>query len=219
MADVQSAATSITSVLLVDTDAQTIVAEVLAADATATTFLLNCPPGTDSNDCGTYDETVVVGPWAKPTPPPDASTGVYDLEVSMGTEWFFHLHCDMSETLPVACTTTNIGGNDDGTPTATVTFASSDYDDYAFDWTPITITSGLEKLAAATGTGSTDAATTGSGASGSGVTATASSSITSVTGTTASATATGTNAAGLGRGEPFAGSLALAGLALGWLLR
>ncbi|ETS75219.1 hypothetical protein PFICI_13703 [Pestalotiopsis fici W106-1] len=206
-----TATPSITSVLLFNTDEQTIVADVLGADATATTFLLNCPPGTDSDECGTYNETVVVGPWAKPTPPPDASTGVYDLEVNMGTEWFFHLHCDMSETVPVACTTTNLGGNDDGTPTATVTFASSDYSDLSFDWTPVTITAGLEMLASATGTGSAASSVSSATSTGGSV---------AVTQTGTAATASATNAAMLGRGEPFAaGSLALAGLALGWLLR
>jgi hypothetical protein len=97
-------ATSITKVLLFDTEADaTLVAEVLAADATATTFLLNCPSGTDGNDCGTYNESVVVGPWAKPTPPPDASTGVYDVEVNMGTEWFFGMYKIMSGVLLVFC--------------------------------------------------------------------------------------------------------------------
>ncbi|KAF3017881.1 hypothetical protein E8E14_012906 [Neopestalotiopsis sp. 37M] len=208
-----TATQSVTSVLLFDTDPQSLVAEVLGADATATTFLLNCPSGTDSNDCGTYDETVIVGPWAKPTPPPDASTGVYDLEVNMGTEWFFHLHCDMTETVPIDCTTTNINGNNDGTPTATITFATSDYGDYSMAWAPVTITSGLEKLASATGTAD-------SSASGTAATTTGSGSVTSVSGTStaASTTASATNAAMLGRGEPL-GGLALAGLALAWLLR
>lgn len=133
-------ATSVTKILLFDTESDaTLVADVLAADATATTFLLNCPSGTDSNDCGTYNESVVVGPWAKPTPPPDASTGVYDMEVNMGTEWFFHLHCNMNKTAPVDCTTTNIGGNDDGTPTATFTSVASNDDYLAWAYVPVTV--------------------------------------------------------------------------------
>lgn len=212
-----SAATSVTKVLLFDTDTDaTLVAEVLAADATATTFLLNCPSGTDSNDCGTYDESLVVGPWAKPTPPPDASTGVYDVEINMGTEWFFHLHCDMSQTVPVDCTTTNIGGNDDGAPTATFSSIATDDDYLAWTYLPITITSGLELLASATAS-----AGSGSGLSSGATTTTAATTVLSGTasGTQSAASTTGTSAAILGRGEPFAGALALVGLALGWLLR
>ncbi|KAI1855613.1 hypothetical protein JX265_006016 [Neoarthrinium moseri] len=205
--------TSITKILLLDTDSdQTLVADVLAADPTATTFLLNCPPGTDSNDCGTYNESVIVGPWAKPTPPPDATTGIYDVDISMPDEsWSFHIHCDMSLTVPVQCTTTNLGGNDDGHPTATFTVAS---DDMSMGWgyIPVTITAGLEKLASATDSAGS-VVTGGSGTAGT----------TTLSGTasnTQSATSvTGTNAAVLGRGDPLTGTLALAALAFGWLLQ
>lgn len=33
-------------------DDQTIFASVIGANPTATTYSVNCPPGTDSNDCG-----------------------------------------------------------------------------------------------------------------------------------------------------------------------
>lgn len=212
-----SASISVTKVLLFDTGPQTLVADVLAADATATTFLLNCPSGTDSNDCGTYNETVVVGPWAKPTPPPAASTGVYDLEINMGSEWFFHLHCDMSSTVPVDCTTTNLGGNDDGSPTATFTSIATDDSNLGWAYAPITITSGLELLASATAAAESGSAVS-SGATSTDST-TALSGTASGTQTQSAASTTGTSAATLGRSEPFAGTVALVCLALGWLLR
>ncbi|KAH6656996.1 hypothetical protein BKA67DRAFT_553928 [Truncatella angustata] len=205
--------TSVTKVFLFNTDPQTLVADVLAADATATTFLLNCPSGTDSNDCGTYNETVVVGPWAKPTPPPEASTGVYDLEIKLDTEWYFHIHCDMTGTAPGVCTTTNIGGNDDGSPTATYTPESTDW-----NYMPVTITAGLEKLASATGSAASASASASRITSGS---STSTSAIISgtVSGTQSATAATGTSAAILGRGEPLTGTLALAGLILAWILQ
>ncbi|KAI0126842.1 hypothetical protein BJ170DRAFT_420898 [Xylariales sp. AK1849] len=207
--------TSVTSLLLFNTDAdQTLVAEVLGADPTATTFLLNCPSGTDSNDCGTYDESVTIGPWAQATPPPSASTGVYDVHISMGTEWLYSQHCEMSQTVPVTCTTTNIGGNDDGSPT--FTFATVDPTDGILGWEyfPVTITSGLEKLASATAS-SESGATTVTGTTGT-------SGTTVLTGTQTSTgsavSSTGTSAAIRGHGDAITGTFALAGLFLGWLL-
>lgn len=214
-----TATTSVTKILLIGGgDEQTLVADVLAADATATTFLLNCPTGTDSNDCGTYNESVIVGPWAKPTPPPDATAGVYELNIDMPEEsWSFNIHCDMSQTVPVTCTTINLGGNDDGSPTATFTSIASTDDSLGWGYYPITITSGLEKLASATGSGSGNSAS-----------ATTTGGTTVVTGTgTGTGTASGTsntasstpNAAMSSRGEPMAGTLALAGLLFAWLMR
>jgi hypothetical protein len=127
-----------------------------------------------------------------------------------------HLHCDMSETAPVDCTTTNLGGNDDGSPTATFTASASDDDNLDWNYVPITITSGLEKLASATASAGSGSGVTSTGATSTAVTTTLSG---TVSGTQSVTSATGTNSAVLGRGDNFASSLALAGLALGWLLR
>jgi hypothetical protein len=209
-----TATTSVTKIFLVGGgDSQTLVADVLGANPTATTFLLNCPPGTDSDDCGTYNDTVVIGPWAKPTPPPDATTGVYDESLTITGEFTFNLHCEMNATVPAVCTTTNIGGNDDGSPTATFSSPQSDDGIVGWGYYPITITSGLEKLASAT-----EATTSASGTS-----ATNAADTTILTGTashtTGSASASPTNAAMVGRGEPMAGTLALVGLVLSFLMR
>ncbi|KAF4966882.1 hypothetical protein FSARC_5495 [Fusarium sarcochroum] len=131
-------------------DAYPVWAEVIGADATATTYVLNCPPGTDGNDCGTYNNTVTLGPWASKTLPAGAaSTGDFDLFVTMAYEdpWKFSLHCEMSRTIAKECTTINIGGNDDGHPTATIT-ASDDLEGYNLAHGPVTITAGQELLSA-----------------------------------------------------------------------
>ncbi|KAH8682290.1 hypothetical protein BX600DRAFT_39582 [Xylariales sp. PMI_506] len=210
--------TSVTSILLFDTDTQSLVAEVLGADATATTFLLNCPSGTDSDDCGTYDESVTIGAWARATPPPDASTGVYDLRISMGTEWFYSQHCDMSMTVPVDCTTTNIGGNDDDGPTATYTSLSPTDDVLGWAYMPVTITAGLELLASATASSAGGATGATTGTSNSASTGTGTASVSGTQTVSATTSATGTNAAGRLSGDAMTGTLALAGLLVSWLL-
>ncbi|KAF4976016.1 hypothetical protein FZEAL_7272 [Fusarium zealandicum] len=141
----------VTSLLLPGYGEQPLVAEVLGADATATTYLLNCPPGTDSNDCGTYNNSITLGPWASKTLPPGAAkTGEFDVYITMpGYEepWEFSMHCEMSRTIPEKCTSINNGGNNDGSPTVTL-YSSDGLEDFEFEYAPVTITSGLELLTA-----------------------------------------------------------------------
>ncbi|RGP81250.1 hypothetical protein FLONG3_632 [Fusarium longipes] len=130
---------------------QSLVAEVLGADATATTYLLNCPPGTDGNDCGTYNNSLTVGPWASETIPPGAATtGNLDLFITMPSEdkeddWYFSVHCEMSKTVAQKCTTINRGGNDDGKPTSTIT-DPDELQGYNVTHQPVVITAGLDLL-------------------------------------------------------------------------
>lgn len=150
-------------------DKQPLVAEVLGAEATATTYLINCRPGTDSNDCGVYNASVTVGPWASMTLPPGAAaTGVLDFHISRPDPedpFEFSIHCLMSRSVAQECTTINIGGNNDGHPT--VTFTSSDMLDAiglaTIEYQDVTITAGQALLeAAATATPTTDAEASGS---------------------------------------------------------
>ncbi|RFN52883.1 hypothetical protein FIE12Z_2896 [Fusarium flagelliforme] len=150
---------------------QSLVAEVIGADATATTYVLNCPPGTDGSDCGTYNNTVTIGPWASKTLPPGAaSTGDLDIFITMPSEdeeydWRFSLHCDMSRSVAKKCTTINIGGNDDDHPTATLT-ASEDLAELTLVYAPVAITAGLDILnAKRTGVAEASATSTATGTS------------------------------------------------------
>ncbi|KAG8672908.1 hypothetical protein FPOAC2_06326 [Fusarium poae] len=132
---------------------QSLVAEVLGADATATTYLLNCPPGTDGNDCGTYNNSLTVGPWASKTIPAGAaSTGNLDIFITMPSEdkeddWRMSVHCKMSHTVAKDCTTINLGGNDDGSPTATIS-GTDELEQYDLTYAPVVITAGLDLLSA-----------------------------------------------------------------------
>ncbi|KAK4226796.1 hypothetical protein QBC38DRAFT_479677 [Podospora fimiseda] len=119
-------------------DTQTIVGSVIAANPTATTYSIGCPPGTDSNDCGWATGVKVInGP----------KTAALDVsgEDSYGSAKF---GCDLAPETVVCSgkidrvTTTEEWKN---------TIPSNELSEF---WTPITITAGLEKLAAgATGTG------------------------------------------------------------------
>ncbi|RGP74623.1 hypothetical protein FSPOR_1200 [Fusarium sporotrichioides] len=128
---------------------QSLVAKVLGADATATTYLLNCPPGTDGSDCGTYNNSITVGPWGSKTIPAGAaSTGNLDIFITMPDEehdWRMSVHCKMSHTVAQDCTTINLGGNDDGSPTATFS-ASDELQMFELTYAPVVITAGLDLL-------------------------------------------------------------------------
>ncbi|KAF5550368.1 hypothetical protein FPHYL_9388 [Fusarium phyllophilum] len=138
----------------------TLVAEVLGADAGHTTYVLNCPyvdPESEEfhtmDDCGVYNNTYTIGPYmSKTLPPGAASTGDFDLFVTMPgdaeDDWKFSIRCEMSRTVATKCTTINIGGNDDGHPTATLT-NTEDLEDYGFrtfDYGVVSITAGQELL-------------------------------------------------------------------------
>ncbi|KAJ4329310.1 hypothetical protein N0V84_000205 [Fusarium piperis] len=165
------------------------VAEVIGAEATATTYVLNCAPDTEDGECGTFNNTVAVGPWGSKTLPPGApSTGYLDYFITVPYEeepWLFSIHCKMSRTVAQECTTTNIGGNNDGNPTATFSDLEESQADFAFlTYATVTITGGQEYLAA-----THSAATTADDASS---TAKSASDATSVKETSAEATSTET---------------------------
>ncbi|KAM5346110.1 hypothetical protein ACJ41O_009115 [Fusarium nematophilum] len=139
-----------TSLLMPKWDPQPLVAEVLAADATATTYLLNCNEN-GADQCGVFDNTLIVGPWAgKTLPPGAASTGTFHYSISMPYDepWLYSIECEMSRTVPLACTTTNSGGNDEDRQTATFTGTEAIEDELyvTLSFTPVTITAGQELL-------------------------------------------------------------------------
>ncbi|KAF4333311.1 hypothetical protein FBEOM_12897 [Fusarium beomiforme] len=157
-----------------------LVAEVLGANPTATTFVLDCetPKNKKSwaeDECWMTQYTVVVGPWAEKTPAPGAvTTGIYrESQVDDDEEWgfSFSMECQMDQTMPKVCTTTNLASFSDErerTPTATytkhggTTFDGFFYYGYGyFDWTPVTVTAGQKYLLAAKTAASTEATATG----------------------------------------------------------
>ncbi|KAH7120596.1 hypothetical protein EDB81DRAFT_814458 [Dactylonectria macrodidyma] len=146
-----------TSLLMPGFDSQLLVAEVLAADATATTYLLNCRQGSDQ--CGIFDNTLIVGPWASKTLPPGAaSTGELNYRIIESINpWLYSIECQMSHTVPLACTTTNSGGNDEDRQTATFTGTEAIEDELHITMTfsSVVITAGQELLVSTTSTSET----------------------------------------------------------------
>ncbi|KAJ4172314.1 hypothetical protein NW754_002506 [Fusarium falciforme] len=140
----------VTSLLWADPD-ETLVAKVLGVKPSATTYLLGCTPEPDGRDCGLH-AALTLGPWASETPPPGAArAGDFDLDITDSIyPWTFSMHCEMSGTVPQKCTTINFGGNNDGHPTAT--FGSEEDGEEeelgGFGYATVTITEGLELLAA-----------------------------------------------------------------------
>lgn len=140
-------------------------AEVIGADPTATTFILDCnyDKYTTSEDCYVTSQTFIVGPWADKTLSSGApATGIfrkiYAEEPDGSYSGFsYSAQCEMSRTYASICTTVNIGGNAYFGETATFPRSTgTDYDGFYrmagygdFRWVPVTITKGQKYLAAA----------------------------------------------------------------------
>ncbi|KAL5362681.1 hypothetical protein BJX96DRAFT_154397 [Aspergillus floccosus] len=60
---VSAKANPVTTMLIYGADPQPLAASVVGNDATATTYSINCPPGTDGSDCGMGPGlTLIAGP-------------------------------------------------------------------------------------------------------------------------------------------------------------
>ncbi|SPJ78615.1 uncharacterized protein FTOL_07005 [Fusarium torulosum] len=165
-----------TTSLLLPSYSGNFVAEVIGANPTATTFVLDCDFNKNEEDCYVTQQTVVVGPWAdKSIAPGAATTGIYRESFVVEEEGYsFSAQCDMSRTYAKTCTTINVGAtnrgrNDDGSPTATFPRSSGTaFDAFyyaagygAFYWIPVTVTAGQEHLRAAKTASSAEATSTG----------------------------------------------------------
>ncbi|KAK4143361.1 uncharacterized protein C8A04DRAFT_37554 [Dichotomopilus funicola] len=106
---------------------QTLLASVISAAPTATTYLLACPSGADSNDCGVPSEGV---------------------EIFYGPSTFGYTLSDTGK-LSASCNALIISGK----TTATQLEPLTGYTEYIF---PITITAGFDKLSAGAGAAPTN---------------------------------------------------------------
>jgi hypothetical protein len=165
-----------TTSLLLPSYSGNFVAEVIGANPTATTFVLDCDFDKNEEDCYVTQQTVVVGPWADKSIAPGASTtGIYKESWVVEEEGYsFSAQCDMSRTYAKTCTTINVGGkdygrNDDGSPTATFPRSTGTaFDGFyyaagygAFYWVSVTVTAGQEHLRADKTASSAGAKSTG----------------------------------------------------------
>ncbi|KAK2688857.1 hypothetical protein QWA68_012100 [Fusarium oxysporum] len=144
-----------TSLLMLEyTGTPNLVAHVIGANPTATTFVLDCenPKNKktwDEDECWFTKETIILGPWADKTPAPGAvTTGIWR-EVCTTTN---HASFSFLDDREVTATYTKHGGT---------TFDGFFYFGYGyFDWTPVTVTAGQSYLLSAKTAASTEATAT-----------------------------------------------------------
>ncbi|KAF4500866.1 hypothetical protein FAGAP_2958 [Fusarium agapanthi] len=93
-----------------------LVAQVIGANPTATTFVLDCDKPKnektwDDGDCYFTKDTIILGPWADKKPAPGAvTTGIWrETTVNEDEEegYSFSIECQMDYTMPKFCTAIN----------------------------------------------------------------------------------------------------------------
>ncbi|GAM87077.1 hypothetical protein ANO11243_050980 [Dothideomycetidae sp. 11243] len=153
----------------------TLYASVVNADPTATTLWLNCAASTHPQaDCRFFNASVTLGPWAELAPPPNASTGFFDLNMQLPSssgapastvitsaagvpagvfqQTSFSHHCTITATSVVAACTLSandplMNGGVDGPEYVTDPAGLSTY---SLGPVGVTVTAGGEKLASLT---------------------------------------------------------------------
>ncbi|KAK1256313.1 hypothetical protein MKX07_008572 [Trichoderma sp. CBMAI-0711] len=153
---VLAAQTTTVKLLLPFADPQPLVASVVAADSSATTYAVGCPPGTDSDECGFAEsQTITQGPSTY------AFTMAYSGDEGSYTEI---AHCKLSSAVDVASCSASVSQDDgNGNTMATASVGTVTFLDLQL---PVTVTAGLDKLQAAPGATATDSsAPTGTGSS------------------------------------------------------
>lgn len=193
--------TSVTSLFLYGYEGENIVASVLSVGPEATSYFVNCAPGTDGSDCGFGPGvTFVNGPSTFAAHVTESGAFTMDTECKVTSEV-----ADCVQTLagPEA--------NDPGITSGVV-------NDFTSSLLPVTITAGLDKIlagdsATASGSSATSATAEPTGSAASGPSATGSSSQTATeTSTSASSTSTSSSAATNGAVAGTGQNLVLAGL-------
>ncbi|KAH7173202.1 uncharacterized protein B0J16DRAFT_418545 [Fusarium flagelliforme] len=100
-------------------------AEIIGANTTATTFVLDCDNDKNDDDCGLTRDTVIVGPWGDKTPAPGApTTGIWREAMTIDEEdWTF-----------------STASHD--------AYLFEDFHFGSFTWVPVTVTKGQKFLSA-----------------------------------------------------------------------
>ncbi|KAL4742683.1 hypothetical protein BDV11DRAFT_6768 [Aspergillus similis] len=149
MASLAIAESTVTSMYIFGADRQPLAASIMGNDASATTYSINCPPGTDSNDCG-------MGPGMTVIAADETTTYMMD----DGDNFQFTAECSVGKS--IATCTTSAGGPDANFPGVETTTEEVSY-------MPVTVTAGSvtstgASTASSTSTsGSTSSSSTGTG--------------------------------------------------------
>lgn len=165
-----AAQTSVVSIPFYILDNQSIEASVVSANPSATTLALNCPTGTDSNDCGLFPEmTLIYGP------------STYHIDMGVGDAGIFTGSEDCTVGATVTCAEFATGSEANFPGSSTTTYQGED-----ILTIPVTVTSGAEKLgtqASATDSASASARASGSSAASGSAASASTASVTQITGT------------------------------------
>ncbi|KAF2140773.1 uncharacterized protein K452DRAFT_205572, partial [Aplosporella prunicola CBS 121167] len=134
------------------------VASVIGVSGNAVTYAIACAPDTDADDCGLYPSmTITAGPatlaysYTVQTDSASVATDLEDEYDTYGNE--FLIDCKLDGTTRASCHA-SVGGKNAKAPTDTTTTLASE--DMSFG--PLTITAGLERLAARTASASASGA-------------------------------------------------------------
>ncbi|KAL4959997.1 putative GPI anchored protein [Aspergillus stella-maris] len=122
LASLACAESTVTSMFMYGADTQPLAASIVGNDATATTYSINCPPGTDGSDCG-------MGPGLTLIAASPSTTYIMEDK----PEFYWTVRCSVGDSTAV-CTDTAGGpeANFPGTSTATTDVSLM----------PVTITAG-----------------------------------------------------------------------------
>ncbi|KAL4783307.1 hypothetical protein BJX76DRAFT_330308 [Aspergillus varians] len=122
LASLAAAESTVTSMFIINADKQPLAASIAGNDATATTYSINCPPGTPSDECGMgIGMTLVAG----------SETTTYIM--NMGPRFQYTAKCSVGKSSAVC--TESAGGPDANFPGVDTTTVD-------VDLLPVTVTAG-----------------------------------------------------------------------------
>ncbi|RFU33986.1 hypothetical protein B7463_g2351, partial [Scytalidium lignicola] len=132
IASLALAQTSVVTLYVPGADVQPLDASIVGSDATATTYAIQCAPGTDSNDCGLPGViTLVEGPKTA------KYTMSAEMDASGAVAFTGYVDCSLAGTTSAVCIE-SYGGNEANSPgRSTMTYTGTD-----LEYMPVTITAG-----------------------------------------------------------------------------
>jgi len=150
------------SLFIPGADTQPLVGSIIGSDSTATTYAVQCAPGTDSNDCGFPGVfTLTEGPSTAKYAISGSIEGDDSSVTSTVVAFTGVLDCSVDGKASSAICAESFGGEGANFPgTSTETITGTD-----FFYMPVVITAGLSNTGSAASPSSTSAAPTGSSTS------------------------------------------------------
>ncbi|KAL4975288.1 hypothetical protein BDW66DRAFT_152103 [Aspergillus desertorum] len=144
LASLAVAESTVTSMYIFGADRQPLAASIMGNDAAATTYSINCPPGTDSSDCG-------MGPGMTVVAAGSATTYI----MNDGDDFQYTAECSVESS--AATCTASAGGADANFPGVETTTDEVNY-------MPVTVTAGsLTSAGASSAASASTSSSTGTG--------------------------------------------------------